>query len=260
MSRTITSEVIDPKALTPVAKQRLIDELHATHAEIFDGVSKPMFARYVVDSPAERTRIQVYRDGGRVVGYFAVHTFVRVIEGQRWVVLRAEMGKLPSYRRGAKGALMIAEVLRACVRYPRARKAFLGCFVHPSAYLAMGHVAPQIYPHWDKPTPRPIKTVMNSLAHDFGLDRVDAASSGVRKVGWTTRESLTDRDSWARRTDDMTRFYLSTNPGYREGHGLVILVPISLGALVDGSLRQARRALGRRLATTVSIQAPTLEA
>lgn len=255
MSTPIQSQVIDPKALRPAQKQALIAELHAAHAEIFDGVSRQKFAAYVIDSPADRTRVEVFRSAGRVVGYIAVHTFVREIDGQRWVVLRAESGKLAGFRRSANGALMIREVLRACLRYPGARKAFLGCFVHPSAYLAMGHVAPAIYPHWSKPTPAPIQNAMDLLAADFGLEGVEGGHAGVRKVGWITRESDLDRASWARREDPITRFYLEQNPGYRKGDGLVIFVPLSLRSLVEGSARHLRRGLQRRLSQSVAISA-----
>lgn len=247
MQSPITSEVIDPKSLSPVAKQGLIDELYATHEQIFDGVSKAEFASYVVDSPAERTRIQIYRDRGRMVGYFAVHTFVQMIDGEQWVVVRAESGKLPAYRRGAKGTLMIAEVLRIFWRYPGARKAYLGCFVHPSAYVAMGHVAPALYPHWERPTPAPIKTAMHTLGEAFDLDTIDPALSGVRKVGWITRESEGDRRSWADRRCPMTEAYMRQNPGYREGHGLLTMIPLSLSVFVSGCLRYARRVINKQL-------------
>lgn len=243
-----TSTIIDPKTLTPAATQQLTNELYATHIQVFDGVSKSDFANYVINSPAERTRIQVYRDGPRVIGYLAVHTFVRTIQGQRWVVVRAEAGKLPAYRRAAQGTLLIAEVLRICLRYPRAHKAMLGCFVHPSAYVAIGHVAPQIYPHWREPTPANVQIAMTQLASDFGLAPVDHDRAGVRNVGWITRETQADRDSWARRLDPMTRTFCEQNPGYQLGHGLVVLLPISMLTLIDSSLRHLRRELGRRFA------------
>jgi len=248
MTQAVQSTTVNPNALSEPARGALVDELYAAHTEIFGGVSKAEFAKYVVDSPADRTRIQVYRDAGRVVGYFAVHTFVEQIDGQRWVVVRAEAGKLPAYRRNVSGTLMISEVLRACVRYPRARKAYLGCFVHPSAYVAMGHVAPQMYPHWERPTPTDTQRAMDRLADNFGLSQVEEADRGLRKVGWITRETDQDRDSWARRQDAMSEFFMARNPGYRRGDGLVVLVPLSATAFVEGTLRHLRRALGRRVA------------
>ena len=245
MHRSLTREVVNPATLSPAAKRALLDELHATHAAIFDGVSKAAFRRYVVDSPAERTRIELLRDGDRLVGYLAIHVFLRSIAGQRWVVIRAESGKLPRYRRRAQGRLMIAEVLRVCLRYPRWRKALLGCLIHPSSYVALGHVAPQMYPHWTEPTPTRVESVMHELAQDFGLDIVDASRPGVREVGWITKETDAERRSWAARDCAMTRLYVERNPNYRAGHGLLTFVPVSLRALVDGSTRHALR-LARR--------------
>lgn len=241
--------IIDPETLDAEAKQTLIDELYTAHEQIFAGVSKSSFAAYVVDSPAERTRIEVYRADGRVVGYQAVHTFVRTIEGECWVVVRAEQGKLPAYRRDANARLLIAEVLRACVHYPHARKAFLGCLVHPSAYIALSRVAPQLFPSPAAPTPEPIARTMAELARSFGLERVaEVGEHDCREVGWITLESQADRRSWAARNDELTRFYMGANPGYAEGDGLLTLVPISLPGLVRGSLTHAVRSSSRKLA------------
>ncbi|PRQ08088.1 hypothetical protein [Enhygromyxa salina] len=244
----IRSEVIDPHRLPSSRKQALIDDLYATHAAIFTGVSRERFVAYVIDSLADRTRIAVYRAGGQVVGYLAVHTFVREIEGQQWVVVRGETGKLPAYRRAALGGLMISEVLRVCVRYPGANKVFLGCFVHPSAYLALAHVAPEIYPHWDQPTPTQTRSVMDRLAVEFGLEPVDGARPGVCGVGWITRESEAERAAWTARCDPMARLFLRENPDYNQGTGLLTLVPISFAGLVTGTLRHVGRECRRRLA------------
>ena len=247
MSQTVQTQRIDPSRLAADTKQALIDELYATHCQIFDGVSKQVFANYVVNSPAQRTRIEVLRVEGEVVGYTAVHTFVREIAGQRRVVIRAESGKLPAYRRSANGALIISEILRACLRYPQLPKAFLSCLIHPSSYLALGHVAPQIYPSPKAPTPTPIQALMDEFADSFGLECVDPEQRSVRKVGWITRESDHDRVSWSSRSDDLTRFFIRQNPGYVRGHGLVTYAPIRLPLLIDGSLRHLARTLRRRI-------------
>lgn len=244
MTTVYTSTTIDPRSLSLEQREALIDALYAAHDQIFSGISRAQFAAYVVDSPAERTRIDVFRSGGRVIGYHAMHTFVREIAGERWIVLRGETGKLPGYRCAAKGALMIREILRASLRYPGARKAFLGCFVHPSAYVALAHVAPELYPHWSRPTPERVRAEIEQLAADFGIERVEGRSSGVRRVGWITRETGADRASWDQRRDEATRFYTRMNPGYGAGEGLLVFAPISLSRLIGGSLRHLLRKLG----------------
>jgi hypothetical protein len=52
----------------------------------------------------------------------------------------------------------------------------------------------------------------------------------------------------ARRNDPWTRHFLRENPGYREGHGLVVLLPISLASLIRGSWSHGIRTLERRYA------------
>ena len=246
MNTPTTSHVLNPADMPRDRKDALIDALYAVHSKIFAGVTRSEFAQYVINSPADRTRIEVISAEGRIVGYAAVHTYLRVIDGERWALLRVESGKLPAYRRATNGNLIIREAARMCLRYPLARKAYLGCFVHPSAYLAMSHVAAEIYPHWSAPTPGPVQSVMRRLSDEFGLDPIMGAPQGVSKVGWITRDSAHDLDSWMRRTDAATRFFQTANPGYREGHGLVTYVPLSAMHLARASVALARRSWAKR--------------
>ncbi|MEM9460683.1 MAG: hypothetical protein AAGF11_41320 [Myxococcota bacterium] len=95
----LTEEIINPQALSSTERERLADELYTAHQRIFEGVEREPFVAYVIDTPAVRTRIQVFRTGGLVVGYAAFHAFERSVGGRRALVLRAEVGLLPTYRR-----------------------------------------------------------------------------------------------------------------------------------------------------------------
>jgi len=70
MSRIASTEVIGPKSLSTEARNQLIDALYAVHNEIFDGVERESFAKYVVESKAEHTWIQVHKsEAGEIVGW-----------------------------------------------------------------------------------------------------------------------------------------------------------------------------------------------
>lgn len=244
----LRNELVDPAALSEDAREALVDALFVAHEQIFAGVSREDFAAYVVHSAAERTRIQVMRAGERVVGYMAVHTFVFEIDGEQYVVLRAENGKLPAYRRSPNGNLLAVEVARACLRYPFARKGFLACPVHPAAYLALARVAPEVYPHPERPTPRAVETIMARLGRHFHMQPVSPPRPGVREVGWITREGEADRLRWTLRRDSLTEFYLRRNPHYGRGQGLMTFAPVGPGRLVVGVLSLIRRYIERRTA------------
>ena len=55
----VRNETLDPSTLSANETESLISSLYTVHSEIFDGVSRDQFAKYVVCSPAKRTRIQL---------------------------------------------------------------------------------------------------------------------------------------------------------------------------------------------------------
>ena len=95
----LRSEVIDPSALSTDARAALVDELHLVQCEIFDGVGREEFRKYVVESSATANWLQVFRgDGDRAVGYFALHRFDRELDGRPCSIFRAEAGTLRAWR------------------------------------------------------------------------------------------------------------------------------------------------------------------
>lgn len=237
----------------------LLDELYACHSRIFSGVSRAAFAAYVLDAPAARTRLQLVRDqAGTLRGYTAYHEYEVLAEGTRQVVVRMETGMEPRLR-GQKrnGPFILGEVLRTCLRYPRTPKFFMAAFVHPSAYIALRRCAPQMWPSATQPTPPRIQGLMGALAGAFGLE---AAGEGVYRVGWVTRESRGDLRRWRNRFDPDARFFLARNPRYREGEGLLTLIPLTPSALALGSVRFLLRTVDQAWLTAPSLRPVALPA
>src|SRR5690348_7983421 len=80
MPGIVASEVVVPSELTAEQRQRLIDDLYLIHCQIFDGVEKASFAKYVVESKANSTSILLHKNAaGQVVGYHAVHVFEQTL-------------------------------------------------------------------------------------------------------------------------------------------------------------------------------------
>ena len=92
-------EIIEPSRLSEPEVQSWINRLYAVHCEIFDGVSRDEFARYVVRSAADKTTIQVsFGADDQIAGYIAVHAFLRSFRGAPCAVVRAEAGLRRAYR------------------------------------------------------------------------------------------------------------------------------------------------------------------
>lgn len=238
-ARLVAAETIVPGRLGAAAKQELEDELYDLHSRIFRGVDKAAFVKYVVDSKAEQTWIQLYRgEDGALGGYLAVHIYEREIDGRMTAIVRGETGTLRKYR-GANliGGFFAERVVRYRVAHPLRPVYLLGSLVHPSSYAQLARYADDVWPREGVETPAEILGLMETLGEAFGLDRVDPANALVRKVGWQTIDSRGDRAYWERCDRPGVQFFLRENPGYEEGHGLLTLAPLTVGAVTRGIAR-----------------------
>ena len=118
------------------------------HAQIFAGVDRATFGRYVVDSTAERTEILRHRNAdGEVVGYLAMHVFDRQLDGRPTTVLRAEAGLLRDYRGGnASASFSTAGRAARAPTTPGRPAYYLGSLVHPSSYALLARYTPGLWP------------------------------------------------------------------------------------------------------------------
>ena len=68
MPKIARSDIVVPNKLDPAARQGFIDALYKVHCEVFDGVSRDSFAKYVVESQAENliSAAKVYTE---LIGY-----------------------------------------------------------------------------------------------------------------------------------------------------------------------------------------------
>jgi hypothetical protein len=259
MSRIASTDVVIPKTLPAEERQRLAHALYAVHQQIFDGVEHEAFTKYVVESKAEHTWIQIHRnEAGDIVGYFALHIFERTMSGVPTAVFRAEAGSLRAYRGGnVTMRFGLPLVLRYLLRHPGRRAYYLGALVHPSSYTLLARHFGQVWPQREAPVPPELQAFMQELASEFGLEQVDPAHPLVRQVGWKTRETEVEREYWRHCDKPAARFFTEANPGYGEGHGLMTLVPLTvrnvahLARAVSGhKLRrpvEAVKALARKL-------------
>lgn len=241
MPKLAAAEVVTPAALDATAKQALEDQLYGLHSRIFRGVDRAAFVAYVIDSKAEHTWIQLYRgDQGALAGYMAVHVYERVIDGRMTAIVRGEMGTLREYRGANLVASFFAErVVRYLAAHPLRPLYLLASLVHPSSYSQLVRYHDGVWPREGAETPAEIGELMDTLGNAFGLDRVDPANALVRKVGWQTIDSRSDRAYWEGCERPGVQFFLRENPGYREGHGLLTLAPLTVGIVARGLARYA---------------------
>jgi hypothetical protein len=257
MSRIARSDVVVPKSLSPEERGKLTDALYEVHRQIFDGVERESFARYVVESKAEHTWIHVHKnEAGEIVGYIALHIFEKTFGGVPTAVFRAEAGSLRAYRGGnASARLGLGMALRYMLKHPGRRVFYLGSLVHPSSYSLFAKWFGEVWPRREVAVPPELLAFMDELASEFGLEKVDPANPLVRRVGWRTRETEMEREYWLHCDKPAARFFVESNPGYVEGHGLVTVVPITVANVLDMIRSMGQRKLRQPLeATTALVQ------
>lgn len=249
------SEVVIPRQLDPARRRALTAGLYRVHCEVFDGVEEHAFAKYVVDSKAEQTWIQVHRgDDGEVVGYFALHVFERELGGRMTAVFRAEAGTLRAYRgQNTNVSFGIQRALAYMARHPGRPVYYLGALVHPSSYGIFAKYFDTVWPSAATPPSAEIVAFMDGLASSFGLERVRDDDPLTRRVGWRTRDSEVERSYWRRSDRASARFFVERNPGYGEGHGLVTLVPVDPATLRELMRRAAAERVARNADTLRSV-------
>jgi CRP-like cAMP-binding protein len=259
MPRIASTEIILLKNLGPDERERLTDALYAVHQQIFAGVERATFVRFVIESKAEHTWIQVHRnEAGALVGYFALHVFERMLGGKLTAVFRAQAGSLRAYRGGnitMRFGLSLA--LRYLLRHPGRPAYYWGPVVHPSSYSLFAKYFGEVWPRPGAELPAELLEFMKELASEFRMPQVDPARPLVRHVGWKTRDTEVEREYWRHCEKPAARFFLEANPGYAEGHGLIMMVPLSasniahlIRTVLGHKLRQpveSLRALARRL-------------
>lgn len=232
------ADVVDPSALSPEARQRLASELFQTHRQVFSGLSQQEFTDYVFRDHGAATRIEIYREAnGTIVGYCAAHRYPRVVAGRPATIFRAEAGLLLAYRGHASTWLFgLLSALKYKRRHPLRPVYYLGMLVHPSSYCLLAEHFPVIYPSRRHETPWEVAEAMKALAASFEFPPV-RDNPMVRDVGWITRGTPEQHRSWTESAHLDVRFYLSLNPNYTKGFGLVTLVPLSFANLAGGLLR-----------------------
>lgn len=220
---------VDLATLTQAQRDALGRDLYDVHCRVFAGVGAEHFAAHVINPPAQRTVVELYLGAsGQIVGYCAVHIYRRNAAGQDCIVIRAEAGLLPDYRgRSSTYWFGMTLALAEKLAHPLTPVYYLGTLVHTSSYHLFCKYFPRVYPAPTGHMPAATRTLALDLIDSFDAPPVDATDPLVRDVGWITIETPQETRLRERHGLPDIDFFKSRNPGYRKGHGLVVLVPIT---------------------------------
>lgn len=237
------TSIINPDALSDSEREIFTDALYQAHCRTFRGVSREAFSSYVVSPPAHRTRIfVVHGKSGAFRGYTAFHVYLAEIDSQPVAIVRMEAGVDPDFREKSLSIpFVLRELLSVCLGYRDRQILFVASFVHPSAYVIFERHAPDMWPRPGVQTPPEVAEMMPQIARLF--DMTPSSSPGTYRIGWITKTCRPPRT-----IRSAARFFMERNPGYKSGDGLLTVIPVSLGRLIQGAVSFARFRLSRALA------------
>ena len=230
MTKVVEAETIYPSKLTYEERQKLSESLYKVHKRIFKGINEKEFDHYVVNSPANVTKIFIYRNKRKkeLIGYFAVHHFEKFIDDKQLIIFRAEAGLVPEYRhKNADISFFLKEAIKFKILNPRKEVYFLVSPINPSVYAIFVKYIYKIYPKYNSIIPSEVEKLMMRLADVFDLEMVDEKNPFVRKVGWITQANDEEKAFWQNSKNPHIQFYINSNPDFDKGNGFLTLVPIT---------------------------------
>ncbi|WP_437957931.1 hypothetical protein WME76_42675 [Sorangium sp. So ce119] len=244
MNEQTSVEVRVPREMTPEERQLLDGELHAVRRLIFEGSQREKsFAAHVLHADAEHGALVLQRSaGGRIVGYFAMQIVERELASVRVAVVRGESGALGEHPASSDVVLRLA--LDRLIRYMLARPGrpvyCLCSLAHPSSYALLSRFVDVTHTSPAEGRPAGADERMSALAASFarepsehgGLLAFEVARRGSAPAGSCDFLHLYENPA--------VRCFVAAHPGPAEAHGLIALVPLSLG----GMMRAAARAAG----------------
>jgi hypothetical protein len=230
MPKIVSTIAIYPLKLTHEARQKLSETLYNVHKHIFKGLNEEEFDHYVVNSPANFTKIYMYYNKSKkeIAGYFAVHYFEKFINNKQLVIFRAEAGILPEYRhKNADISFWLKESIKFKILHPNKEAYFLVSPINPGVYANLATHIYKIYPRYNSIIPSEVDKLMMLLADEFSLKMVEKKNPLIRKVGWITLATDEEDAFWQRSKNPHLQFYINSNPDFNEGNGLLTLVPLT---------------------------------
>ncbi len=232
-SRVSAGEILEINRMSQTERDTLSKRLYPVHCRIFSGTSETAFRLNVQEPSAERTILRLYfAPKGEIVGYCALHRFRRHAFGRRIILLRTEAGTRPEYRHlSATPWFTMRGLVVERLMYPWSKMVLLGNLVHPSGYHVLCTYFPRVFPHVDRKDDLTFRALALELADSFPDAPVSPDDPFVRKSHGITIEN-TDGPvggvQEAHQVSQLAKYFEQRNPCFSKGHGLVVMVPLTL--------------------------------
>lgn len=238
MSTVARVERMDAEALRSTRNIALLDALVDIVQARFVGPDRETIAAKVLFR-GPGTRLLVYR--GRddaLLGFSAYLVERHEIDGKVYGVMDNGTYVKPDVRGVGPRAVAycVKDTIAFKLRNPRAALCFVGQASSPVVYRLVHRFAVGIHPRPGAPIPEAITTLVRQVMTKRGYRLVDGDPWRVH-LGFPIR--LVDEDRMRRflehSHDPAVAFFVERNPGFFEGHWLVVYAPLALADLLRSS-------------------------
>ena len=225
------TEVVRPDRLSETELERLVDQLHPVHRQVFDAVDRKRFCARAIQSPGSESRLYVIRNREfDTVGYAAIQYSTLRVDRRQVILADYETGLLPGYRRERlMQRLLATELLRLKLSRPVGRLYLAYNVINPIVYGFLADNLRSIYPNPYGPTPWRMRRLLPPLDRYFRGRPQPSASERAHRTDWIVKTSVEDEDRIRRSHRPAIRYFLRMNPRWREGRGLPVVVPLQFG-------------------------------
>lgn len=190
-----------------------------------------MFDKSIIFADDVKTRVCLwYGPHGELAGFVSASLAIVEYGGKKHGVYRASVNTLRGYQGGGYHTTLfgIKEFLRIKARHPRMPVYYLSMTVSPVAYQVTARFGVRVYPNRHEPTPAAVEDFVRMLVQKRAYDVVDGKGPWVVKHPWLVSQPERLTRVIERKNDPDMLFFCQINPHYLDGHGLIMLVPLSL--------------------------------
>ena len=229
MNKNLSGETFVINRLSPAKKASLLQRLYDLHRQIFSGVSKDKLQSTVIEASAEEILVRFYKtEDGTDVGFCILYRYQFEMASGKIVVFRSDAGLLDRYRRKLTTlSFGLANVFKYKFSHPFRKIYYFEPMVHPSSYHLFYKYFLTVYPSPKKIMPEHLNILRMALRERFAMKPALSGSQDAVNAGWITRTTEDEHRQWQKMQYPDIDFFFEYNPGYKQGDGLLLILPVS---------------------------------
>ncbi|AJR08897.1 hypothetical protein C9J03_05905 [Photobacterium gaetbulicola] len=173
----------------------------------------------------------------RLVGYCLL-TFQKTdVEGKETIIIGASAGFLPDQRHGNQTVTFsLLEAAKCYMRHPLTPVYYADTMISPAMYRVMAKFLPELYPKANTQLTEPASRILDYLQQTVMIREPDwhpHLCYVQRSVDYGEQEIA----SFQRSTKRDIQYYLSINPNFSEGYGIVTIIPVNIKNILGSGMK-----------------------